>query len=163
MATLIELSAHILHKLDPLLDEGEREVRTIYASDRFRDWVEKTLPGLGSSWNIELTPEEQFDALACVFCSGAVLTFKWQFRPIRHIADGIWELKTADLRVFGWFPRQDCFIAVVADTTERVKRHRLYHGYAGTVARYRDALELDEPKFVAGDDPNAVVSNYSYP
>ncbi len=163
MATLLELAAHTLHRLDPVLDKGQREARTIYGSEGFRVWAEKTLPRLTSSWDIEVTPEEQFDALASIFCSGAVLTYKWQFSPIRHIADGIWELKTADLRIFGWFARKDCFIAVVADTTERVKRHRLYHGYAGAVARYRAALDLDEPKFIAGDDPNAVVSNYSYP
>src|SRR5262249_17769795 len=102
-------------------------------------------------------------SLFVVFCSGETLTFSTQFKPLTHLKDGIWELKTPDLRIFGWFHVKDCFIAGNIDTAFNVKNHNLYAGYAGDVARERDQLDLDNPKFVPGDDPNVVVSNYGFP
>jgi hypothetical protein len=54
-------------------------------------------------------------------------------------------------------------VAAVADTAYRCKKFDLYAGYAGEVVRFRNALDLDEPKFIPGDDPNAVVTNFDYP
>jgi hypothetical protein len=89
------------------------------------------------------------------------LYYTAQFHPIRHVRDGIWVLKTPDLRIFGWFPVKDCFIGWRAEHADFVKRHDLYHGLAGETAEFRDRLLLDEPKFVPGVNPDAVVSNYS--
>lgn len=164
MATLVELAnAGFLHKYDPELAANLQEDRMLYASERLRDYLHDTLPRLGSSWNIETSPLEQFDALMEVYTSGDVLTYGHTLNPLRHVADGVWELKTADLRIFGWFPVMDVFVGVVADLAQRVKEHHLYNGYAGDVVRFRDALDLDEPKFIAGTDPRYVVSNFSYP
>jgi hypothetical protein len=75
--------------------------------------------------------------------------------------DGIWELKTEDIRIFGFFHKKDCFIGVVADDATRIKTYDLYHGYANVnCRRFREAIDLDNPKCVLGDDPNAVVSNF---
>jgi hypothetical protein len=164
MATLSELDRRgDLHRLDPALPGGVLEERMVYLSDRMRLWIENTLPGLGSTWNIEVEPIEQLDQFTAAFCEGRELTYERQFNPLHHKRDGIWELKTADLRIFGWFAHKDHFVAVCADTAERVKEHDLYHGYCGEVERFRDAIDLDHPKYVAGTDPHAVVSNYSFP
>jgi hypothetical protein len=104
---------------------------------------------------------QQLDALVEEFCSGVTLCFGPQFKPIQHVKDGIWELKTPDLRVFGWFHVKDCFVGWRCECAEFVKKHNLYYGLAGETARFRDQLDLDLPKFVPGDDPNGVVSNYS--
>ncbi len=98
-----------------------------------------------------------------VYASGQTLTYRRAFHPIWHAGNGVWMLKTADLRVFGWFHARDCFVGHAANTAEQVKAHNLYHGYAGEVVHFRNQLDLDEPKFVAGEDPNAVVSNLSPP
>lgn len=135
----------------------------IFTSPKLMAWMQHDLMALESTWNLELSPAEQIDGLVEVFCSGDTLTYDHQFKPLTHVQDGIWELKTADLRMFGWFSKKDCFLGVVADATDRIKRHNLYYGYAGEVARYRVALDLDDPKFVPGDDPHAVVSDYTYP
>ena len=162
MATLAELLAdQKLFRLDPVLPAGEQEFRLIYTSDRLKTWLEQNLPSLASSWKIEESPAEQLDALIAIFAAGDQLTFEWQFKPITPIGDGVWELKTADVRVFGWFPLKDHFIGYVADTAERVKQYNLYYGYRGEVVRFRDQLPLDEPKFVPGDNPDDVVSNYT--
>ncbi len=164
MATLLELDRQgKLFRLDPALDDPQQEFRTLYASPRLHKWLREVLPTLGSTWNIELSPLEQLDAFMEVYASGDTMTYQRSFYPISHVSNCVWELKTADLRIFGWFAIRDCFIGVAADTTERVKLHNLYHGYAGDAVRFLENLELDEPKFVAGDDPNAVVSNFDYP
>jgi len=164
MATLLQLAAKAeLYRLDPQLSANQQELRVLFASLRFTKWARDELPALGSTWNIETSPVEQMDAFMETYASGETLSFRRAFSPISHIRYGAWELKTADLRLFGWFAARDCFVAVMADTAERVKLHRLYHGYAGEVVRFRDAIDLDEPKYVAGDDPDAVVSNFCYP
>jgi hypothetical protein len=127
------------------------------------DWLANTLPTLESDWGIERTPTQQLDSLVGVFASGEVLCFEQQFKPLGHLGEGVWELKTPDLRVFGWFPQRDCFIADRADLASRIKQHHLYRGYVGEVVRFRNDLDLDEPKFLTGEDPRYVVSNFSFP
>jgi hypothetical protein len=164
MATVLELVlARRLFKLDPALEPNEREWRFIYPSPRFHTRIANDLPGWTSIWKVEVSPTQQLDALVEVFCSGETLTFGTQFKPLNHLGNGIWELKTPDLRIFGWFCKKDHFVAGTMDLAFNVKSHNLYPGYAGEVERFRDQLDLDEPKFVAGEDPNVVVSNYNYP
>jgi len=165
MATPLELdNAGALFKLDPDLLPGTREFRSIYASPRLKTWIENDLPGLESTWNIELTPQEQLQAFVEeIFCPCEPLSYDWHFKPLTHIQDGIWELKTADLRMFGWFFVKDCFIGSAANLKDTIKRLHLYRPYAEEAVQFRDRLDLDNPKFVPGDDPHAVVSDFSYP
>jgi hypothetical protein len=165
MATPLDLDrAGVLFKYEPELEPDQRERRSLFASARLEAWITKELPRLESTWKIEVTPQEQLkEFLDGNFCPGETLTYAWQFKPLTHIRDGIWELKTADLRIFGWFWVRDTFIGWAGDLTDRIKRHRLYYGYAGEAARSRDLLDLNLPKFIAGDDPHAVVSNFDSP
>ncbi len=164
MATLLELVERgDLIKIDPALSGRQQEFRVIYASPRLVKWLSEVLPSLESTWTIELSPIEQLDALLSDYGSGEPLAYGRTFKHINHVSGGIWEFKTADLRLFGWFPLKDCFIGHAADQTDHIKLHKLYHGYAGEVARFRDKLDLDEPKFVPGEDPNDVVSAYTEP
>jgi len=150
-------------KLDPGLGLREQEERMIFAYPRVIEWLQKELPDEASSWNIEETPLEQIDAFVADFCSGAELTINRQVKPIRHIRHGILELKTADVRLFGWFAKRDCFICTAGNTAASVKVHRLYNGYRDEAVRLRRELDLDEPKYVDGDDPDRVLSDWCYP
>ena len=164
MATLSELERNgHLSKWEVDLRPPQLEERLIYVSPRLADWLEKDLPLLVSCWNIEETPLQQVYALVKVFVAGETLLFRHQFSPLRPIGNGAWELKTADARIFGWFPFKDCFVGVSANEAWRVKESNLYPAYRDEVVRFRDGLPLDEPKFVKGDDPNAVVSAFDYP
>jgi hypothetical protein len=164
MATLLQLNHQgVLFRLD-VLEQGVQEFRQFYVSPDLRKWITDVLPTSTSVWNIELTPLEQFVDLTETFCTGDRLMYGHQLKPLTHIAEGIWELKTQDIRIFGWFPKKDCFIGVVADDATKIKKHNLYRGYANvTTRRFRDALNLDDPKYISGDDPHAVVSNFDYP
>ena len=164
MATVLELRLRqCLRRFDPCLEATEREWHFIDGSPTFASRIETELGTWESTWKVEVSPAQQLDSLGEEFCSGETLTFGLQFKPLNHLRDGIWELKTADLRIFGWFWKRDHFIAGNIDLATKVKSYNLYAGYAGEVERFRNALDLDEPKFVPGEDPNVVVSSYSYP
>jgi hypothetical protein len=124
-----------------------------------RNWLEKDLPTIESTWKIEENPAEQLDALVYDFCSGKPLQVGTRFKSLVHLGDGIWELKTADLRLFGWFVRKDHFVVSDCDNTDRIKRVKLYRGYCEQAVRRREALNLDEPKYIGGDNPDDVVSD----
>src|SRR5579872_1804666 len=160
MATLIDLSGPTgpLFKLDAL-EASQQEFRCIYLSKKLQNWMVNDLPNLQATWQTELTCQEQVLELMEMFCAGDPLDSSTQFHALRPIDRGVWELKTGDVRIFGWFPKKDHFIGVVAHDAFRVKYHDLYHGLVGEVVRYRNALDLDAPKFIPGDDPHAVVSD----
>ena len=152
-----------MQKYDAVLGPRELETRRLFAGSRFVKWILEELPQLGSCWNIEVAPAEQLDEFLKKYVSGDIMTYQHNFYPLTPHKDSVWELKTADLRVFGWFHSVDCFIGVVADTAQRVKDHDLYRGYLGEVVRFRQALNLDEPKLIEGKEPSDVISNFTYP
>lgn len=157
LLNLVEIGAVV--RVDPVLGPKELEMRRIYLLPRAFEWISEVLPGADSSWDLENRPNEQLDALIYEFCSGVPLQIGRRFKALVHLGDGIWELKTADLRLFGWFTQKDCFVASDCDDAGRVKKVGLYRGYCQQAVRLRDALDLDEPKFITGDDPDDVVSN----
>lgn len=164
MATLIHLTLqNQVFKLEAGLSWREQEDRRIYVFPTVRDWLTNTLPTEASSWNIELSPIEQLDDFLIEFCAGRELMFERQFNPIRHIDNGVWELKMADVRLFGWFHVKDCFICTFGNLAEKVKLHNLYSGYRDQSVLLRNQLALDDPKFVPGENPNDVISAFRYP
>ena len=164
MATLLDLrGAGRVIKLDPELGPRRQEFRLMYVLPELRQWIEDTLPTLGSTWKIEQSPLEQFDAWLDTYCSGEALTYQRHFYPLNHIKAGIWEMKTADLRVFGWFSAVDCFIGANAGVADQIKRLNMYRPYCEEALRRRAQLDLDEPKFIPGDNPHAVVTNFDFP
>jgi len=70
----------------------------------------------------------------------------------------VFELVTPDVRIFGWFPRKDVFVAVAGDVMENTHGHDLYPGYRNMVIRQRELLDLDEPKWTPGASENDVIS-----
>ena len=145
------------------LSPRQQVERLLYLLPEFQPRLDQKLAGAGSTWNIEETPAQQLDTLTAIFVAGEPLAFGWQFKSLAHHRGGVWYLKTADIRLFGWFPRRDLFIAASIAIAEEIKHLRLYRGFGDEVVQLRNALPLDEPKFIGGHDPNAVVSNFTYP
>ncbi len=166
MATVLDLCAGNvppLHRVDPGFEGADQEFRCIAVVTALKGWIENDLPNLASALGLQLSPQEQLFALVDIFCSDQELSFGHHFKPLRCRGQGVWELRTDDLRVFGWFPLKDHFIAVAANDATFIKEHRLYEGYIGSVVHFRDHLDLDEPKYIQGENPDHVVSNYSCP
>jgi hypothetical protein len=95
MATIIELEHQGVLKLEPGLPAPQQEFRCIYLGPKVKTWIENVLPTLESDRGLEIAPLGQLDDLVAVFCSGATLTYDWQFKPLNYVENGIWELKTA--------------------------------------------------------------------
>lgn len=163
MATIARLlETNALFEIEPDLDEGVQPQRYLYAVPRFRRFLDE-VPTLKSTWNIDETPVQQLDALLAEFLGTEPFTVSRRFGPIFPSRGkpwpGVWELKTADLRIFGWFPRKNFFIAVEGCCTAKLKEFpSLYGGFRDFVVQCRDRLPLNEPKFVAGVDYNEVIS-----
>jgi hypothetical protein len=110
-----------------------------------------------SSWSRGY-PEEQVYGLLDLYISGERLNFGEMYKPLYPHERGIWELRTIDVRIFGWFQRRDCFIGVFAGDATHIHQYHLHAGYRNEVVRLRDLLNLDEPKFVEGIDEDDVLS-----
>jgi len=98
------------------------------------------------------------DDLFFSFISGRPLTFMKQFRPIRAEPNAVWEFKTPDLRIFGWFVVKDCFVAVFGDWADRVKDLDLYRGYRTEIKRIRRGMGAMDELCVKGIDAGDVIS-----
>lgn len=163
MATLQELAANdTVHKIDADLRPGVQPERILYVTPGLADWLQTILPTLESTWHIELSPLEQVAMLVEDFCSGKPLVVGQRFRSLKPARKAVWELKTPDVRIFGWFVFRDCFLGVKADLADRIKLYDLYGGYMGEVERSREEIDLDDPKFIEGNDPDAVISNCDF-
>lgn len=165
MSTLDGLDRQaLLYRWDVELGPRQQLERVIYVSPYLAtNWLPTVLPTLGSTWNIEQDPLQQVDARVAQFVAGETITFSRHFRPLTPHSNGVWELKTADVRMFGWFPAFDTLLLVNANLAEPIKRLRLYRPMIEEVIRFRDHLPLDHPKFIPGDDARAVVSNFDLP
>lgn len=141
-----------LEKIDVDLDVDELPQRVLYAYPQVVTWLSDTLPGLvvDGHFPSAATPLEQADALFYNYVIGRKIT---QMAPhsMRPKEPGVWELRTHDLRFFGWFYRKGVFIISAADTKRNCKDGALYDAYRDNAINYRDALDLDPPpKFITG-------------
>jgi hypothetical protein len=163
MATLQALvNDESLLWLDPEFPDGEVAHRRIYVTPKAAEWIEKTLPKIRSQWETKITAEEQFWQLVDEFCGGVTISYPQGFHHLRPADAGVWELKTPDLRLFGWFYRKDVFIISKPMDANFVKDHDLYRGCRDEVRAFRDAFNLDAPKHVEGDDPNDVITGIDF-
>lgn len=138
------------------LRANEREARILWLTPDAAAFVERVgRDDPDSPFGADLTPKEQ---LFVDFVTGVELVFDRQFHALTPIEDGVWELKTVDLRLFGWFIQPDEFVTVCADWADRVKRHRLYSGYRDQVAAVRRKVGAEPDHCVWGGDPNDVLS-----
>ncbi len=69
----------------------------------------------------------------------------------------VWEIKTPDLRLLGWFVTPIEFVCVHIESKSRLASEKarginLYNIYRNNVRRFRDALPIDEPKIVSAEE-----------
>lgn len=141
----------------------QQEMRSIYLRPEVVEWLKTKLPEAQSAYDVETDPTEELDTFIANYVAGEPLVYERQLWPLYHREAGIWELKTRDLRMFGWFWRIDVFICAAIDDASRIKEFRLYAGYRDAAARFREQLDLDPPKFIEGEHPSDVVSAFSFP
>jgi len=78
---------------------------------------------------------------------------------MKPIENDVYELRTPDLRIYGWFRQPGVFIAVCGDTMEKTHNvDGLASAYRRVVEDHRNKLDLDEPKCQVGAEPKDVFS-----
>jgi hypothetical protein len=152
MATLAELvGRQELVRLGGGLLPNEQVQGRLYAFPHVIDWFENVLPVLQSELGDgRQDPLEQVDDLVHDFVAGTNLDYWERSHSMRPEVPGVWELKTPDVRLFGWFHLRLTFVIAEVNTAFKCKKHDLYPGYRDSVIRRRDALDLNEPKFITG-------------
>ncbi len=134
------------------LDGRELPIRAIYGFPHVVRWIEDTLP----RHEPELSHgrqdlEEQLDFLLHEYICGANIAHYGRAHIMEPRTPSIYELKSPDLRLFGWFNARCSFIVANIDTAARCKTIGLYAGYRDDTVRRRNGLDLDEPKFIRGN------------
>lgn len=151
MATIQELCRdRQLELLEVDLDPHELPQRLVYALPRVLIWMESTLPTLTTDGYVPgaSTPTEQAENLLYQFIVGKPIK-SMPPKCMRPEGDGVWELRTHDLRFFGWFWRKSIFVVSAIDTKARCLKG-YYHGFRCQAERDRNNLDLDPPKFING-------------
>lgn len=159
MPTILQLAAKgDLERYDPQLDEDEQEQRIIFF---LRGGVAKAQAYINQmqEWESDTHPLEQLDDLLYHYATDGTLDYPRLFHEIRYQGDGFWELRSHDLRLFGFFHRTDCFICTdVVDKNWLVKNSTVT-AFVRQGSFRRAQLALDEPKYINATEPEYVVSN----
>ncbi|RUW98318.1 MAG: hypothetical protein EOS71_00400 [Mesorhizobium sp.] len=132
--------------------------RSIYGFPGFYDWLGGPLLRATAFDPINIAPRHQAAALFRDFISGKPLNVGRTFKRMRPKEADVFELVTPDVRIFGWFPKKNVFVAVAGDLMENTHGHDLYPGYRDMVVHERNNLDLDEPKWLQGVGEDDVVS-----
>jgi hypothetical protein len=160
MTTIEELVAtNAISRIQVEMHPRDQELRLLYGTPEFVEWLGGLANGAEPERRLgEATAAEQVDDLINTFLSGRPLVFMKQFRSIRAEKNAVWELKTPDVRIFGWFLKKDCFVAVFGNWTDVIKDHDLYRGYRISIRRMRREWGVDESLCVQGVMPGDVLS-----
>lgn len=153
MATLMTLMERgDLDQIEIELSPGQMPEGFLAATPRCRDWLLNDLPMLETTVvGGRQTPSEQVDDILYRFVTGKALNIGVDFKHMHPHQDEVWELRTDDVRIFGWFAHEHAFVGVVADASDRVHEFGLHAPYLREVVRVRNELDLDNPKFVPAD------------
>lgn len=155
MATLEGLEAR--KELVPLaMPKITPQKRKIWLFPRVEEWFRQELGILNSFYEDQARPDLQAWILLGNFIRGEELYEGEDFWLMRPYEADVFELKSPDLRFFGWFVRPKNFIIAAVDTFANTHGHDLHDGYRNEVVRMRETLDLDEPKVMVGAKPSDV-------
>lgn len=131
------------------LRENELELRTIYVSQRFISWMKENMIEFSAkNTDMDLSPKEQMYKIFRQYVIGEDFDSDRKLKCLHPNGKFIWEFKSVDLRVFGWFYKPGIFICVAANFTDIVKKSNLYAGYVNEAVKFRIDSGLDKPNFV---------------
>jgi hypothetical protein len=151
MATLSQLTKDgklFKHVAD--LEPQELPERFIYFAPAFERWLCDILPTLPRDRGRDLSPLEQVEALFYDFVVKRPMVYGQTYRKLEPLTAHVWELKSEDIRVFGWFARRATFVAVVGQMKKHIKPRKLYDPFIDATRVFREALDLDPPKELTG-------------
>ena len=136
------------------LARGQFHERKVYAYPECIDWMRQVPKMTTGRVASDFTPQEQLVERLRQWMAGEPMEHGPMFHDMDPRTDDVWEMKTADLRIFGWMYKPREFIAVrggYADDYKEPTKTKNYADDRREVVRVRDALPLDGAKFVRGN------------
>jgi hypothetical protein len=165
MATIEELEHNqtwLRHKPD--LEDWELQERCLLLSKCWQTWQTNKLKPASRIRGRDLSPFEQVEQLFYEYVVGKPLVYGVHRRKLEPVGLHIWELKTEDVRIFGWFIMQRHFVAVCGEFKAKLSKevlnkstNKLYQPYIENVRDYRSNIPLDEPKLTTAVAYNDVL------
>lgn len=151
MATLEHLAnSGKIKKPNVDLEDNEMPLRVIYLSLACDTWLVADLVPVARFAGRKLTPYEQVDQIFYEFVIGRPMAYSVDYRKLEPLTEHVWELKTQDARLFGWFAKKGHFVVVCAALKNQVRKFKDYAPFVAKVVAFRQALDLDEPKMITG-------------
>jgi hypothetical protein len=142
------------------LHVGRLAWRYVYASDDFLGWMANGLPLIHASDETQASPKAQLDTALTRFCDGVVLAYGRDVRTLEPYTKHVWELKSPDLRLFGWFPAKNYLVVHRGGDANHLHGDReRYTPLIDSTAQFRDSLVPPLPGPVRGVRLENVVSN----
>jgi hypothetical protein len=143
-----------------LLDD-ELPERGLLGTSRLFDFLEHELPGVASQ-DVSLSALEQVANLFGRYLRDRPLVLSSPISPIRHLERAIWELKTLDVRVFGWFASKDTMIIDAGCDVKLLKSGKLnYSGFINQTEYVRKTLGFAPADYIQGTQPHDILTNYT--
>lgn len=168
MSTLQELvSSKKVSKYEPRKIHGtENECRAIY----FAKWARNELNVINSKKffkkrsSIEL--KEQVEALFDEFCFGEEWIEDEDVKPITPEGESIWEFRTTDVRIIGWFTDVNTFIVtkiiskfeikqLLPKHLQHINMNTNYDKYRSEAVEFRKKHSID---FIEGDFSHVITN-----
>lgn len=166
MATIEQLEqAGLIVRLEIELEIQEQPWRCLYATPDFIRWLDEELENLETRViGGDLEPLEQVDDLFHQFVAGEDFATDRRFRKLSSDPEHfVWELKTIDIRIFGWIPQKNFFICTFGDLADEIKLRNQYGTNIAKTVYVRNNLNLDEPKYVNSVEYENVISTKNKP
>jgi hypothetical protein len=158
MATLEQLCrSGTLIRHEAILETWEMPERVILMTSDFDFWAQGTLQLAPKDRAKVLTPFEQLEEHFYKFIVGRTLVYPEDYRLLEEHRDGVYELKTHDVRIFGWFPRRRHFVAVKGALKSQLPNKGSYQPFIDIVLAVRASMDLDDPKTFKGKSIHDVI------
>ena len=122
--------------------------RLLFLFHELADWIDGTLVYQPRIRGRDLTPLEQVEALFHDFVYIKDFSGVGLFVNIIPQGEGVYEMKTPDVRVFGWFYRRAQFVAHSGALKNDIKGTRAVDHIRREIVRARSRLKLDQPAFI---------------
>lgn len=156
MATPSELTTDggPLVKMNGNLRGGELPYRSMYASHEAIAWIKDNInhPPENDFHDDPRSPLQQAVEIIHAFVAGDDLDGELEPHIMDPKEEGIWVIRTSDLRMYGWFYRPSQFILSCVEFKVNVVGNSVaYAALVEICCSFRDELDLDEPKTEFGD------------
>lgn len=148
MATLndlVEVGALVRH--DPDLDPRELHNRVVFVAPDFYVNDLEVLKGAERKRGRNLSPYEQVDQVLYEYVIGRPMAYDLNRKKLEPQAHHVWEFKTQDVRLVGWFVKRANFVIVRGELKDNLTTNSAYAPLVKDTVIFRNNLDLDPPKF----------------